>query len=211
MTVKTYSLRIAGDTLLSAHFKVAEFRCKDGSDEVKIDDALVMLLQNIRDYFDKPITINSAYRTPSHNAQVGGSAKSQHVLGKAADIVVQGITPLAVAQFAEFTTAGGIGLYKSFTHVDTRSSRVCWDQRSGKQIVVKGFGGTPPQEEVEDDMTEAEVRKIVLDMLQGQGSTPSQWAEETWQEAQEQSITDGSRPKGYATREEVAAMLLRAK
>lgn len=209
MTVQTYSLQTDGDTMLSANFKVAEFRCKDGSDEVKIDSDLVVLLQQIRDYFAKPITINSAYRTASYNAQVGGSSHSQHVLGKAADIVVQGLTPLALAQYVEFTAAGGIGLYTTFTHVDTRSNRVCWDQRGGKQVVVKGFGGEPPQEEV-DDMTEAEVRSIVWEMLQGQSSTPSQWAEESWKEAQEKNITDGSRPKGYATREEVTAMVLRS-
>ena len=36
MTVKTYSLKSDGDKQLSPHFKVKEFRCKDGSDKILI-------------------------------------------------------------------------------------------------------------------------------------------------------------------------------
>ena len=31
------------------------------------------------------------------------------------------------------------GLYKSFVHVDVRSMRYRWDQRSGKEVAVSGF------------------------------------------------------------------------
>jgi hypothetical protein len=34
---------------------------------------------------------------------------------------------------------GGIGLYKSFVHVDVRSMKYRWDQRSGKEVAVSGF------------------------------------------------------------------------
>lgn len=61
-------------------------------------------------------------------------------------------------------------------------------------------------------MTEEQVRKIVKDevlkILVGK-SVPSTWAVKEWKEAQEEGITDGTRPTGYAKREEVAAMILR--
>lgn len=39
---------------------------------------------------------------------------------------------------------------------------------------------------------------------------PSDWAVETWKKAKELGITDGSRPKDTASREEVVCMILRA-
>ena len=141
--VKTYSVKKDGSTYLSKNFKVSEFKCNDGSDTVLISDKLVDLLQNIRDHFGVAVTINSAYRTESYNKKIGGATKSQHVNGTAADIVVKGATPLEVAQYVEHIMpgSGGIGVYQSFTHVDVRASRIRWDNRSGKEVVVPGWPG----------------------------------------------------------------------
>ena len=76
MAIKQYSLAKDGARQLAPGFKVREFRCRDGSDVVMIDESLVMLLQCIREHFGKPITITSGYRTAAHNAAVGG-AKSR--------------------------------------------------------------------------------------------------------------------------------------
>ena len=128
MTVKKYSLKKSGNLHLSPHFTVKEFACHDGSDTVLIDDKLVGLLENIRGKFGKPVRINSAYRTAKYNAKIGGVSNSYHVKGMAADIVVQGISPKRVAQYAETLGCGGIGWYeqKKFVHIDTRKNRVCW-------------------------------------------------------------------------------------
>ena len=141
--VKTYSVKKDGSTYLSKNFKVSEFKCNDGSDTVLISDKLVGLLQKIRDHFGAAVTINSAYRTESYNKKIGGATKSQHVNGTAADIVVKGATPLEVAQYVEhiMPDSGGIGVYQSFTHVDVRTSRSRWDNRSGKEVVVPGWPG----------------------------------------------------------------------
>jgi lysozyme len=64
-------------------------------------------------------------------------------------------------------------------------------------------------ESEEDDMTEAEVRKIVHEILDGNNTKPSECAEKEVAEAKALGIMDGSRPQGYAKREEVAAMILR--
>lgn len=85
---------------LSPSFKVREFACK-GSDVVLLDDELVVLLQCIREHFGKPVYITSGYRTAAHNAAVGGSKSSQHLLGRAADFYVEGVPVAAVAAYAE--------------------------------------------------------------------------------------------------------------
>ena len=89
---------------------------------------LVMVLESIRARFGAAVTINSGYRTPEYNAKVGGVACSQHCYGMAADIVVKGQTPETVAAFARTLMLdwGGVGVYKSFTHIDVREARADW-------------------------------------------------------------------------------------
>lgn len=148
MSVKTYSYEKDRNKKLSANFKVGEFRCKDKSDKILISEELVKVLQDIRDHFGKAVRINSAYRTEAYNKKVGGASKSQHVLGKAADIVITGITPREIAQYAESREIGGIGLYDygngtGFCHVDVRAKMTRWIQTSknGTSKTVSGFGG----------------------------------------------------------------------
>lgn len=54
------------------------------------------------------------------------------------------------------------------------------------------------------------VRERITAALRGRETVPSHWAEEELRQAMEAGITDGTRPGGYATREEVAAMVLRS-
>jgi uncharacterized protein YcbK (DUF882 family) len=78
------------------------------------------------------ITLNSAYRSPAYNASVGGARDSQHMKFTATDIVVQGVGgPPDWARMLhqmrnEGVFAGGIGLYNSFVHVDTRGHNADW-------------------------------------------------------------------------------------
>ena len=145
MTV-TYSKKASGNKKLSENFTVSEFACKDGSDKVIINSALVELLQKIRNHFKTPVTITSGYRTAAYNKAVGGAANSQHCLGTAADIVISGVAPLEIAQYAEYLmqNSGGIGLYSNFTHVDVRQNKSRWNSTSGKEVVVSGFPGYVP-------------------------------------------------------------------
>ncbi|WP_308589442.1 D-Ala-D-Ala carboxypeptidase family metallohydrolase [uncultured Oscillibacter sp.] len=152
MGIKTYSKARDGAVKLSEHFTVGEFACRDGTDAVPVSEELVTLLQKIRDHFGRAVTVNSAYRTAAYNTKVGGAKRSQHLLGTAADITLAGVAPLEVAQYAEFLQpkAGGIGVYRTFTHVDVRAARSRWDSRSGKETVVSGWPGyteaVPPTE-----------------------------------------------------------------
>ena len=137
MAIKQYSLARDGAKQLSPAFKVREFRCRDGSDAIMIDQTLVVLLQAIREHFGKPVTITSGYRTAAHNTAVDGAKSSQHLLGRAADIQVQDTDPLAVAAYAESLMPGwgGVGRYpvkpgraRGWVHVDTRPNKSRWTQ-----------------------------------------------------------------------------------
>lgn len=124
--IVTYSLASDGDSKISKHFKIKEFQCNDGTDTIKIDLKLVALLEDIREYFGKPVVISSAYRTSSYNKKVDGSTNSLHLYGQAADISISGISPKKIAQYAESLGVKGIGLYSTFVHVDTRSVKYYW-------------------------------------------------------------------------------------
>ena len=126
--INAHSKAKDGSKKLSGNFKVSEFACKDGSDAVLVAPRLVMVLQTIRDHFGAAVTINSGYRTPQYNTKVGGVAQSQHCYGTAADITVKGQTPEAVAAYARTIMPdwGGVGIYKSFTHIDVRETKADW-------------------------------------------------------------------------------------
>ena len=135
MAIQAYSLSKEGYKQLRPHFRVREFRCRDGSDPVFVDDELVALLQQIRQHFGTPLTITSGYRTPAHNKACGGAAYSQHLYGRAADFKVAGIAPDAVAAYAEtlLPGRGGIGIYPpkagradGWVHIDTRPEKSRW-------------------------------------------------------------------------------------
>lgn len=129
MAIKAYSKAKDGNKKLSTNFKVKEFACTDGSDPIFIDSELVSILQSIRTHFGKAVTITSAYRTPTKNKAVGGTAYSQHMYGKAADIKVNGVSPERVATYAEeiLCGKGGIGRYQTFTHIDVRENCSRWN------------------------------------------------------------------------------------
>jgi len=121
---------------ITTNFSLEEFKCKDGSDipnkELSNIILLAKQLQVLRDTIDKPIQINSAYRSPKHNAKIGGVKNSQHIKGKASDITVKGMTPKEVALVIEGLIEkgkmlqGGIGVYSTFVHYDIRGTKARW-------------------------------------------------------------------------------------
>ena len=121
---------------LTTNFSLEEFKCKDGSnvpnEYLRNVIELAKNLQVLRDYIGKPIIINSAYRSQKHNAKVGGAKNSQHLLAKASDLKVSGITPRELANVIEKLInegkmkQGGIGVYRTFTHYDIRGKKARW-------------------------------------------------------------------------------------
>lgn len=73
-------------------------------------------------------------------------------------------------------------------------------------------GGTDGSLNISEDMLRSLIisKRYVDALLKGAGTDPSGWAEDELAEAVAAGITDGSRPRGYATREEAAIMVMRA-
>ena len=137
--INTYSKK--SSVSLSKNFKSREFDCKCSGHchNTKIDSELVEILQKIRDHFGKAVTVNSGFRCEKHNKAVGGSARSLHLEGRAADIKVKDINPAQVAAYAEHLGVKGIGLYDTFVHVDTRTKKAFW--YSDREEYRSTFGG----------------------------------------------------------------------
>lgn len=121
---------------LTKNFRLSEFDCKDGSEMPSqlLPNVLELAesLQELRNALNTPIRINSAYRSLEHNSKIGGSQSSQHLFGKAADIVVKSKTPAQVATMIKLLILegkmkqGGIGVYDNFTHYDVRGHKARW-------------------------------------------------------------------------------------
>ena len=124
---------------IGAYFDDYEFAChcdRHGVDaeghpilDHVIDKRLVDVLDRIRERLGVPIIVNSGYRCPEHNAEVGGVSDSQHVLGTAADITYDGVDVDYLAEIAEECGADGIGkyYYQDFVHIDVRGYAARWD------------------------------------------------------------------------------------
>ena len=119
--------------MISEHFGVWEFKCKDNSRVIVLNKALVELLEKVRKHFKRPVVINSGYRTVQYNSRLPNSSpKSQHTLGNAADIRVTGVSPVNVYAYLNqlYPNSHGLGIYNTFVHVDVREKKSRWDYRS---------------------------------------------------------------------------------
>jgi len=94
--------------------------------------ATLKIVDNLRELWGRPIVILSSYRSPAYNAAIGDAApKSMHMQFRALDIAVSGKTPHQV--FSQLMTwrdsgkfKGGLGLYNTFVHIDTRGNNATW-------------------------------------------------------------------------------------
>ncbi|WP_417842012.1 D-Ala-D-Ala carboxypeptidase family metallohydrolase [Terasakiella sp.] len=115
---------------LSPNFYRHEFACNCGCGFDTVDAELVVVVQDIRDHFGVPVSFNSACRCPAHNAAEGGAEHSLHLYARAADVVVKGVMPSKVHEYliAKYPDRYGIGKYRTFTHIDTRTNGPArWD------------------------------------------------------------------------------------
>jgi len=132
---------------VSAHFCSTEFDCHGSGccNQTIVNEKLIELVEQIRTHFNAPVTITSPYRCPTHNSRpsVGGAPGSRHTKGDAADIVVKGIAPRVVAQYAESIGILGIGLYETgtdgyFVHIDTRDYKSFWYGQGQRSVTTFG-------------------------------------------------------------------------
>lgn len=122
----------------SRNFTWKELECKCGCETRCIDPEAIRLLQALRDRLGKPVHINSAARCPRHNLSVGGAKKSRHLSqvnldtgiciqrSDAFDISLRNQSVAEVRDQAKLVGFRGIGIYKSFIHIDLRPRTYEW-------------------------------------------------------------------------------------
>src|SRR5262245_13244853 len=119
---------------LTVHFAVSEFaqKSRQGISSQPypaewINERLRPLcdaLEALRTILERPIKVISGFRSEEYNKAIGGARLSQHVQGRAADIVIPGVDAQVVHDMAldlykaGRLNIGGLGDYPGFTHVD---------------------------------------------------------------------------------------------
>jgi uncharacterized protein YcbK (DUF882 family) len=111
---------------LSKYFSSKEFE-NSTDKQFYVDLDLLKKLDLVREEFGESITVTSGYRSPAHNARIGGSPSSQHCLGKAADIRPSSSSKEKLDKLyllcEKYFEAVGDGRPRGFIHVDTRTGK----------------------------------------------------------------------------------------
>ena len=124
------SIKNAPNYYVTEHFMYSDFICPC-CDRLRIVPAFyshISLLEQMRSDLGFDILINSGYRCKDHNAEVGGSPRSWHLIF-ATDIQPEDIDPYklkALYKMALSMKFGGIGLYETYLHLDLRPEEVRW-------------------------------------------------------------------------------------
>lgn len=118
---------------ISKNFSYREFEASNIADEkgicnvittFEVRDAVKALvdtvLQPLRDAWGKPLHINSGYRCPELNREVGGVPTSQHVKGEAADVACDKPVELARLAASMHLPYDQMILYPTFVHISHR-------------------------------------------------------------------------------------------
>ncbi len=95
----------------------------DNVNALCLSPKLRLLLWDIEGHFGRKVVMNSGYRTPWHNAAVGGAESSYHTKCMAADIYIPGIEKSRLIAYAHNNgLVGGMGCYpgRNFIHIDVR-------------------------------------------------------------------------------------------
>lgn len=126
---------------LSAHFSKWEFADHATGKTIVVPE-LIDGLEQFRALLGLPVRIHSGYRSVETNQLVGGAPESQHLLGKAADVSIEGLSSMelfALATLVPIFDAGGIGVYpgEEFIHVDVRMQRARWARLDGKYVGIQ--------------------------------------------------------------------------
>ena len=92
---------------------------------------LVLALDALRARLACPVYLTCVYRNPEYNRCVGGVDGSQHRNFTAADCVFKGSDVRDCAGIArqlrsDGVFSGGVGLYRSFVHIDVRGTDADW-------------------------------------------------------------------------------------
>ena len=127
-------------TRISEHFSKKDFACTE-TKKLRISLGLIGALELLRNKAKKRINILKGYESPDSPKAKKKFGKNYHTQGIAADIQIEGLTPVEVFLLAEEVTEfNGIGLNieESYVHVDTRKedNRFLWIETESSQVEI---------------------------------------------------------------------------
>jgi hypothetical protein len=90
--------------------------------------AVVKIADEARHRLGKPLRINSGFRSAAYNRAIRGAANSLHTKAAALDLSGSPATlhRILTEMRREGLFRGGLGRYKTFTHVDVRGKNADW-------------------------------------------------------------------------------------
>jgi uncharacterized protein YcbK (DUF882 family) len=102
------------------------FRCHYRDEVVAMDPGALDLLCDLWHATggDRRVRVISGYRSPPYNEYLRRRGRavaknSQHLQGKAIDFLIPGVSNRKLASLARSLSAGGVGSYPTFVHIDT--------------------------------------------------------------------------------------------
>lgn len=99
------------------NFRYEELECRDGTGLLLVPAALDRL-QALRDRIKQPVLVASAYRSVGYNRAIGAAPRSMHLSGLAFDVHSPRMSLDDLARNAIEVGFSGIGLYRTFVHID---------------------------------------------------------------------------------------------
>lgn len=129
MLIFDHWTRVPSEVWRWPNFSPDEIACR-GTAKVGIDPEAMDKLQALRIRLGAPLMLNSAYRSPEHNAAVGGAKASQHLKARAFDVSMANHDPAEFEHAARAVGFTGFGFYRrnNFIHVDIGPARE-WGER----------------------------------------------------------------------------------
>ena len=109
------------------YFQIEDFACQE-TGENGIKPEFVLALDDLRHKCGFPFVVTSGFRSKDHSIEKTKKVGGRHTRGDAADIqVTNGLQRMALVSKALEHGFKGIGVAKSFVHLDTRDSEpVMW-------------------------------------------------------------------------------------
>lgn len=140
------------DIEIAPHLFYSEVCC-DVCTRAPMNVDLLIAWHQLRSFVDSPIKITSGFRCPEKNASVGGSPRSQHLLGRAIDVQFPQLAdlleltdtdalPILERSFLVLLRQfgfRGVGVGHAYLHLDVRTGpRSLWSYRStGEWVPVR--------------------------------------------------------------------------
>ena len=240
MAIKTYYVsKLGRDYQISPHFKLREFQSKDGADKVLVSDELLAKLEEARAYGGFTITVNSGYRSATHNKKVGGATNSNHTKGLAADVVFMKdgkvVSAKLICCLCQTLGINGVAyISDKAVHLDVASRIYRGDERNGygnnvggdfykyfkvTKAQIEALRGRqeaekPPKKEEAMELTQEQFNLMMEKWIAAQAAKePGEWSKDSRAWAENNKIMNGTGAgNSYgapATREQVIEFIYR--